>query len=156
MIAQNASIINTDTDSLTNNSNISQEENNSQALINSNNNKAEQIKLRRNLIQSKYPLKKLQSPNKISEDSSLIQNAPEKPNIELIDYQKAYNYFKSQIYPNGENKESKNDCCSCGSEKIKLQKKFIMNLSKIKYNKLDNTHFRILYSIYYFFTKKIV
>ena len=154
MKAPNSARINTENDTLTYDSIISNDENNSNVLNNINYSQTEQLRLRRNLIQSKYPIKKTQSPNKLSEESSLIKNIPEKPNIPLIDFQKAYSYFKSQIYPNGIRNEAKNDCCSCDSQKIKSQKNFIMILSRLKYDQNNQIHFQILFTIYYFFTKK--
>ena len=124
-----------------------------------NNNKTEQLKLRRNLIQSKIPIKgeeESSSPKAISENTSVINKNPEKPLIQLITFQESLNYFQSLLYTNQNNymqKENVN-CCSCSSEKTKRQKVFIQNISRIKYDENNVIHFRILFTIYYFFTKR--
>jgi hypothetical protein len=152
----NSSRIHTENETITSNSNISLEKGNT--LFNNNNitNKTEQIRLKRNLLQSKYPITNNELITQENEESehSLIPNEPETPIIPLITFQEAYNYFKSVIFPNGYNNQSKGNCCSCSSEKMKSEKLFIKSLSKIKYNQDNQTHFRILFSIYYFFTKK--
>ena len=152
----NSSRIHTENETITSNSNISLEKGNT--LFNNNNitNKTEQIRLKRNLLQSKYPITNNEVITQENEESehSLIPNEPETPIIPLITFQEAYNYFKSVIFPNGYNNQSKGNCCSCSSEKMKSEKLFIKSLSKIKYNQDNQTHFRILFSIYYFFTKK--
>ena len=126
-----------------------------------NNNRTEQIKLRRNLLQSNFQIKdpndEISTPKIISENSSLINQAPEEPSIPLITYQESYNYFQSLIFTNQNNNFDNDDdsgFCSCSSDKIKRQKYFIRNISRIKYDENNSIHFRILFSIYYFFTKK--
>ena len=151
----NTSRVNTENDSLSSNFNSSENKND---LIfgKSLNNKSEQIRLKRNLLQSKYPIQNndlVLSMNEPSENS-LIAKEPETPQIKLIDFMEAYNYFKSIICPNGFNNQKNNTCCSCSSEKIKKGKAFILSLSSIRYDKKNDIHFRILFSIYYFFTKK--
>ena len=143
MTTPNETRINTEIDSLTYDSKKSIE-NNAQILAN--------IRLKRNLIQSKYPIKSLQSNNEISEESSIKKHNPEKPNIPLIDFKTAYNYFKSVIIIN--NNDAQKNCCSCTSQKILSQKKFILRLSKVKYDQNNEIHFRILFTIFYFFLKK--
>lgn len=126
-----------------------------------NNNRTEQIKLRRNLLQSNFQIKdpndEISTPKMISENSSLIKQAPEEPSIPLITYQESYNYFQSLIFTNQNNNFDDDDdsgFCSCSSEKIKRQKYFIKSVNRIKYDENNNIHFRILFSIYYFFTKR--
>jgi hypothetical protein len=152
----NSSRVNTENDSLSSNFNSSDMKNDL-FLFNKNiNNKTEQIRLKRNLLQSKYPIQnndRTSSMNETSENS-LIAKEPEVPKVKLIDFKEAYNYFKSIICPNGINNQKNNNCCSCSSEKIKKEKLFILSLSRIRYDKNNDIHFRILFSIYYFFTKK--
>lgn len=144
-------------DSTINNSNIS-----GNSLIDDekkNNNKLEQMKLMRNLktgAQEKENYDDISTPKTMSENSSIINKVEEPPTIPLINYQESYNYFQSLIITNQNNiiEEKSSNCCSCSSEKIKKQKIFILNLSRIKYDENNNIHFRILFSIYYFFTKK--
>ena len=140
-------------ETITSNSNISFDNTNS--LIDRDNNKTEQIRLKRNLLQSKYPIKndEIIQENESSEND-LIANEPESPKIPLITFQEAYNYFKLQIFPNGMNKQGKSNYCSCSSEKTKNEKMFIKSLSRIKYDKNNDIHFRILFSIYYFFINR--
>jgi len=145
-----------DIDSYTYNSNIS-----GVSLIDDErkNNMTEQIKLRRNLLNSNFQNIKeneeISTPKAISENSSIINKTPEQPKIQLISYQEAYNYFQSLIYTNqGNIEEDDSGFCSCSSGKIKKQKNFIKNISRIKYDENNNIHFRILFSIYYFFTKR--
>ena len=124
------------------------------------NNKTEQIKLRRNLLQSNFKVldenEEVSTPNMISERSSEVDRTPEQPEIPLITYEEAYKYFQSLVYPNQDNNIQKksSNFCSCSSEKLEKEKVFIVSLNKIKYDKNNNIHFRILFSIYYFFTKK--
>ena len=151
----NTSRVNTENDSLSSNFNSS--ENKNDFLFNkSMNNKSEQIRLKRNLLQSKYPIKNNNNVLSMNEPSenSLIAKEPEIPQIKLIDFMEAYNYFKSIICPNGFKNQNNNTCCSCSSEKIKNEKTFILSLNRIRYDKNNDIHFRILFSIYYFFTKK--
>ena len=124
------------------------------------NNKTEQIKLRRNLLQSNFKVldenEEVSTPNMISERSSEVDRTPEQPEIPLITYEEAYKYFQSLVYPNQDNNIQKKSSsfCSCSSEKLEKEKVFLASLNKIKYDKNNNIHFRILFSIYYFFTKK--
>ena len=152
----NSSRINTENETLTSNSNISFEKIDTLFLKKKITNKSEQIRLKRNLLQSKYPIinNELISEGNENSDNSNILFEPETPNIPLINFQEAYNYFKSLIFPNGYNNQSKGNCCSCSSEKTKNEKIFIKSLTKIKYDQNNETHFRILFSIYYFFTNK--
>lgn len=145
-------------DSTINNSNIS-----GNSLIdeekNNNNSKLEQLKLMRNLRskpKEKEEYDDISTPKTMSENDSIINKASEAPTISLINYQESYNYFQSLIITNKNNhiEEKSLNCCSCSSEKIKKQKIFILNLSRIKYDENNNIHFRILFSIYYFFTKR--
>ena len=153
----NSSRYNKEIDNFTYNSNTS-----AFSLLeeNKHNNKTEQIKLRRNLLQSNFKVinenEDISTPNIISEKSSEVDRTPEQPEIPLITYQEAYNYFQSIIYPNKtNNKEEKSSgFCSCSSAKLEKEKILLASLNKIKYDKNNNTHFRILFSIYYFFTKK--
>ena len=153
----NSSRYNKEIDNFTYNSNTS-----AFSLLeeNKHNNKTEQIKLRRNLLQSNFKVinenEDISTPNIISEKSSEVDRTPEQPEIPLITYQEAYNYFQSIIYPNQtNNKEEKSSgFCSCSSAKLEKEKILLASLNKIKYDKNNNTHFRILFSIYYFFTKK--
>ena len=145
------------TDQFTYNSNISF----NSLIEDRNNNRTEQIKLRRNLLQSNFQIKdpndEISTPKIISENSSFINQAPEEPSIPLIAYPEAFNYFQSLIFTNQNNNFDNDDdsgLCSCSSEKLKRQKYFIKNVSRIKYDENNNMHFRILFSIYYFFTKK--
>ena len=129
---------------------------------NKHNNKTEQIKLRRNLLQSNFKVRNenedISTQNIISEKSSEVVRTPEQPEIPLITYEEAYKYFQSLVYPNQDNNIQKKSSsfCSCSSEKLEKEKVFLASLNKIKYDKNNNTHFRILFSIYYYFTKKIV
>ena len=122
-----------------------------------NNNKTEQIKLRRNLLNSTFKTQveneQISTPKAISENSSIIEHTPEQPRIQLITYNEAYNYFQSLLYTN-QYTEEKSGFCSCSSGKIKKKKNFIKNISRIKYDENNNIHFRILFTIYYFFTKR--
>ena len=144
----NSSRINTENDTLSSNFNESDMKDDIN-LEHNVNNKTEQIRLRRNLLQSKYPIKDNEN---VSPENSLIDDTPQKPKIELITFKEAYNYFIKLIFPNGINNKQNNECCS--SEKSKNEKLFIFSLIRLKYNKEDNIHFRILFTIYYFFTKK--
>ena len=143
-----------DVDSYTYNSNFS-----AASLIDEdrNNNKTEQIKLRRNLLNSTFKTQveneQISTPKAISENSSIIEHTPEQPRIQLITYNEAYNYFQSLLYTN-QYTEEKSGFCSCSSGKIKKKKNFIKNISRIKYDENNNIHFRILFTIYYFFTKR--
>ncbi len=124
-----------------------------------NNNKTEQIKLRRNLLQTNFQIKddndEISSPNILSENS-IIATTPEQPQISLITFEEAHNYFQKLAFPNMENKkvEKSSDFCSCSSAKLEREKTFVVILNKIKYDKNNDIHFRILFTIYYFFTKK--
>lgn len=123
------------------------------------NNKTEQIKLRRNLLNSTFQNlnenDEISTPKAISENSMIINDTPEQPIILLIKFQEAYKYFQSLMYPNQYLlEENSSGFCSCSSGKIKKQKNFIKNLSRIKYDENNDIHFRILFSIYYFFTKR--
>ena len=124
------------------------------------NNKTEQIKLRRNLLQASFEIKEVKeetsTPDILSENSSIIAKTPENPDIPLISFEEAYKYFYSQIMPNNQtNQEEKSSgICSCSSEKLQKEKTFVMVLNKIKYDKNNDIHFRILFTIYYFLTKK--
>ena len=145
------------TDQFTYNSNISF----NSLIEDRNNNRTEQIKLRRNLLQSNFQIKdpndEISTPKIISENSSFINKAQEEPKIPLIAYPEAYNYFQSLIFTNQNNNFDNDDdsgLCSCSSEKLKRQKHFIKSVSRIKYDENNNMHFRILFSIYYFFTKR--
>ena len=142
----NSSRLYTDNDSFSSNFNESDIKEDFQ-----NNNKTEQIRLRRNLLQSKFPIKDNEN---VSPDNSLIDNTPESPKIQLINFQEAYNYFISVIFPNGMDNKKNNDCCSNLSKKTKNEKLFTLSLKDIRYDENNNIHFRILYTIYYFFTKK--
>ena len=125
------------------------------------NNKTEQIKLRRNLLQSNFAT----NFENIDEDEIQVENdmqVPEQPNIPLIKYNEAYNYFLQNtpnITAKPVNQSSGGDgCCSCLSgklpENLKAEKNVLLNLRRIKYDMNNQTHFRILFTIYYFFTKK--
>ena len=144
----NSSRLYTDNDSLSSNFN---ESDNIEESKNNNNNKTEQIRLRRNLLQSKYPMKNNEN---VAQEDSLIKNTPEIPTIQLINFQEAYNYFISVIFSNGINNNKNNDCCSNSSQKTKNEKFFTLSLKNIRYDQNNNIHFRILFTIYYFFTKK--
>ena len=144
----NSTRINTENDELSSNFNESDIKDDIN-LEHNVNNKTEQIRLRRNLLQSKYPIKDNEN---VSPENSLIDDTPQKPKIELITFKEAYNYFIKLIFPNGINNKQNNECCS--SEKSKNEKLFIFSLIRLKYNKEDNIHFRILFTIYYFFIKK--
>ena len=156
MKAPNSERFSKDIDNITYNSNTS-----GISLIDEdkNNNKTEQLKLKRNLLQSKFPIQNQEeasTPKAISENSSIINKNPEQPLIQLISFKEAYNYFQSSAFANQNNVVDKggSDCCSCSSEKSKRQKKKILNLSRIKYDENNVIHFRILFTIYYFFTKR--
>ena len=146
----------TDGDNITYNSNISASDNFLSLVDDRKNNKTEQIKLRRNLLQSSFQVRNINddvsTPKMISENSS-VNDLPEEPNIPIIAFNEAYTYFQNLFYTNKPNmiEEKDDDCCSCSSSKITKQKNFILNLHKIKYDKNNNIHFRILFSIYYFF-----
>ena len=144
----NSTRINTENDELSSNFNESDIKDDIN-LEHNVNNKTEQIRLRRNLLQSKYPMKNNEN---VAQEDSLIKNTPEIPTIQLITFKEAYNYFIKLIFPNGINNKQNNECCS--SEKLKNEKLFIFSLIRLKYNKEDNIHFRILFTIYYFFIKK--
>ena len=124
-----------------------------------NNNKTEQIKLRRNLLQTNFQVKddndEISSPNILSENS-IIARTPEQPQISLITFEEAHNYFQKLAFPNMENNkgEKSSGFCSCSSAKLEREKTFVAILNKIKYDKNNDIHFRILFTIYYFFTKK--
>ena len=156
MQVANSSHVNTENDTLTSNTDGSIDNTNSLIDKNIIISKTEQIRLKRNLLQSKFPIKKDEIVTQGNEIVEKTPNAdkPETPNIPLINFQEAYNYFKSIIFPNGINNQGKNNCCSCSSEKTKNEKLFIKNLTRIKYDQNNTTHFRILFSIYYFFIKK--
>ena len=149
----------TDGDNVTYNSNISASDNFLSLVDDRKNNKTEQLKLRRNLLQSNFHVRNMNddvsTPKMISENSS-VNDLPEEPNIPIIAFNEAYTYFQNLFYANKPNmmKEKDDDCCSCSSSKITKQKNFILNLHTIKYDKNNNIHFRILFSIYYFFTHK--
>ena len=144
-----------DVDSYTYNSNFS-----AASLIDDDrkNNKTEQIKLRRNLLNSTFQTKvnneEISTPKAISENSSIINRTPEQPTIQLITYNEAFTYFQSLMYTNQYTEEKSSGFCSCSSGKIKKKKNFIKNISRIKYDENNNIHFRILFTIYYFFTKR--
>ena len=144
----NSTRINTENDILSSNFNESDMKDDI-IMKNIVNNKTEQIRLRRNLLQSKYPIKDNEND---SPENSLIDNTPQKPKIQLITFQEAYTYFMHLIFPNGIGKQKNNDCCS--SEKSKNEKIFTFSLIRKKYNQKDDIHFRILFTLYYFFTKK--
>lgn len=128
---------------------------------NRNNSKAQQIKLRRGLLNTNYSIHN----DNIEEKDIKLENdtlIPEQPKIPLITYKEAYNYFLKNI-PNISAKpiklNSNNDnCCSCLGGKLaanlKIEKYILLNLSKVKYDMNNDIHFRILFTIYYFFTKK--
>ena len=84
-----------DVDSYTYNSNFS-----AASLIDDDrkNNKTEQIKLRRNLLNSTFQTKvnneEISTPKAISENSSIINHTPEQPQIQLITYNEAFTYFQ--------------------------------------------------------------
>ena len=124
------------------------------------NNKTEQIKLRRNLLQSNFQVKDdnddISTPKILSENSSVIARTPEQPQIPLITFEEAYNYFYKSAFPNSQNnkEEKSSGFCSCSSAKLEKEKTFVSLLSKIKYDKNNDIHFRILFTIYYFFTKQ--
>jgi len=124
------------------------------------NTKTQQIKLRRNLLQSNFKVHDnnddISSPKVISENSSVVNNIPEEPLIPLISYKESYNYFQSLIYTNNANniESESSGICSCSSSKTKKEKNFILNISRIRYDSNNSIHFRILFTIYYFFTKK--
>ena len=149
----------TDGDNVTNNSNFSASDNFLSLIDERKNNKTEQIKLKRNLLQPGFEVKNIyddvSTPKMISENSS-VNNLPEEPNIPIIAFNEAYTYFQNLFYTNKPNmmEEKDDDCCSCSSSKITKQKNFILNLNKIKYDKNNNIHFRILFSIYYSFIHK--
>ena len=146
----NSSRINTENDILS--SNFSNSDMKDDILLQSNvNNKTEQIRLRRNLLQSKYPI---QNDENESPEISLIDETPEKPRIAKITFKEANKHFRTLIFPNGINNKKNSDCCSCSSEKTKNEKFFILSLKGIRYNQNDDIHFRILFTIYYFFKKK--
>jgi len=150
----------TDTDNYTYNSNFSASDNFMSINDDRNNNKTEQIKLRRNLLNSNFQINKgkdeASTPKMISEDSSINNKEPEEPTIPLISYIEAFNYFQSLFYANQPHmiQEKDTNCCSCSSSNLIRQKNFILNLSRIKYDKQNNIHFRILFTIYYFFIKR--
>ena len=152
----NSSRIHTENETNTSNSNISFGKSDTLFSKKKVTNKSEQIRLKRNLLQSKYPIvnnELISQGNELSENS-IIPFEPETPNKPLINFPEAYDYFKSNIFPNEYHNQSKSNCCSCTSEKTKREKIFIKCLAKIKYDQNNETHFRILFSIYYFFTKK--
>ena len=102
------------TDQFTYNSNISF----NSLIEDRNNNRTEQIKLRRNLLQSNFQIKdpndEISTPKIISENSSFINQAPEEPSIPLIAYPEAFNYFQSLIITNLNNNfdnEDESDLC---------------------------------------------
>ena len=145
-----------DTDNITYNSNTS-----GISLIEDekNNNKTEQLKLRRNLLQTNYPIQNQEeasTPKAISENSSVINKNPEQPLIQLITFKEAYNYFQSSVLPSQSTglNNGDSDCCSCESVKNKQQKNSILRLSRVKYDENNVIHFRILFTIYYYFTKR--
>lgn len=156
MKAANTSRVNTENDNLTSNSFTSFDRTNSLIGQNNINNKTEQIRLKRNLLESKFPYNNEELLIQGNEPSeiSIIAEVAETPIIPLINFNEAYNYFKSVIFPNGINNKEKDNCCSCSSEKTKNEKIFIKSLSKIRYDQNNNIHFRILFSIFYFFTKR--
>ena len=145
-----------DTDNITFNSNTS-----GISLVEDekNNNKTEQLKLRRNLLQTNYPIQNQEeasTPKAISENASVINKNPEQPLIQLITFKEAYNYFQSSVLPSQNSGLDKgdSDCCSCESAKNKQQKNNILKLSRVKYDENNVIHFRILFTIYYYFTKR--
>ena len=145
-----------DTDNITFNSNTS-----GISLVEDekNNNKTEQLKLRRNLLQTNYPIQNQEeasTPKAISENSSVINKNPEQPLIQLITFKEAYNYFQSSVLPSQSTglNNGDSDCCSCESVKNKQQKNSILRLSRVKYDENNVIHFRILFTIYYYFTKR--
>ena len=153
----NSSRIQTDNDSLTSDSyNISNGKDDNIFIKKDKTNKTEQIRLKRNLLQSKYPVinNDLIAQENDQSDDSIIPDIPEEPKIPLIYFNEAYNYFKNVIFPNGYNNKKENTWCSCSSEKGRNEKLFIKSLTKIKYDQNNDIHFRILFRIYYFFTKK--
>ena len=144
----NSTRINTENDILS--SNFNESEMKDDIFLEKNmNNKTEQIRLRRNLLQSKYTIKDNEN---VSPEISLIDDTPQKPKIQLITFQEAYNYFLHLIFPQGIDNKKNSDCCSF--EKSKNEKIFANYLIQLKYNQKDIIHFRILFTIYYFFTKK--
>jgi len=152
----NSSRIQTDNDSLTSDLNISNEKDDNIFVKKKLTNKTEQIRLKRNLLQSKYPIINndlIAQENEYS-DNSIIQDVPEEPKIPLINFKEAYFYFKKVIFPNGYDNKKQSKYCSCSSEKEKYEKLFIKSLTRTKYDKNNEIHFRILFKIYYFFTKK--
>ena len=151
----NSSRIHIENDSVSSNFDLSDKKQN--YLFGGNiNNKTEQIRLKRNLLQSKYPIKNDDQAESVHDQSenSLIQEVPETPQIPLITYEEAYNYFNGVILKEDNNQQEKDDCCSCSSSKTNREKAFILNLSRIRYNPNNDIHFRILFKIYYFFKKK--
>ena len=153
----NSSRIHIENDSVSSNFDLSDKKQN--YLFGGNiNNKTEQIRLKRNLLQSKYPIKNDDQAESVHDQSenSLIQEIPETPQIPLITYEEAYNYFNGVILKEDNNQQEKDDCCSCTSSKTNREKAFILNLSRIRYNPNNDIHFRILFKIYYFFKKRIV
>ena len=125
------------------------------------NSKTQQIKLRRGLLNSNFVIPEINLEEKdIKKENDIL--IPEQPNIPLITYKEAYNYFLKNIHNISAKpiqKSSNNDnCCSCLSgnlsSNLKIEKYILINLSRVKYDMNNDTHFRILFTIYYFFTKK--
>lgn len=95
---------------------------------------------------------------------------PETPKIPLITYNEAINYFKNNqtlchktyiprsISTYSNKTECMSQLCSCLvgslSKELKIQRNFFLNLTQVRYNNEDQIHFRILFTIYYFFKKK--
>ena len=88
----NSSRIQTDNDSLISDLNISNEKDDNIFIKKDKTNKTEQIRLKRNLLQSKYPIINndlIAQENEYS-DNSIIQDVPEEPKIPLINFKEAY------------------------------------------------------------------
>jgi len=152
-----------DTDSLTRSSLISLDDNEIN-LIKSEHKKTtrtQQIKLRRGLLDSGRKEKSTKEKKDLNliDINSIINKVPDKPNIQLITFQEANKYFESILLPNQNQTQKKPQkkeafCCDCSSENLNKQKYYIANLKAIKYDDKQDIHFRILFSIYYFFTKR--
>lgn len=142
-------------------------------------NRSEQIKLKRGLMANNSKRYNTEDTELIDENSDqslpgkpLISEyfKPENPRVPLISYTDGLNYFrnnktlflKTYIPRSISTYSNKTECisqlCSCLigslSDELKIERNFFLNLSQVRYNCDDEIHFRILFTIYYFFKKK--
>ena len=108
----NSSRIQTDNDSLISDLNISNEKDDNIFVKKKLTNKTEQIRLKRNLLQSKYPIinNDLIAQENDQSENSIIPDIPEELKIPLIYFKEAYSYFKNVIFPNCYNNKKESTC----------------------------------------------